>query len=158
MIKEINSELTTRNSNNMSVGSKLEITKFDMVDKPVYNFVINGLKGYNDKFSIRNQLDFSIVAECDNITIAAVIGESKYDWLIIQYIFVNEIFRNNGIGSKLINAAIDLAKMRKCKGIHLDTFEFQARDFYIKQGFHVFGEIEDHPSGYKRFFLKIHFN
>ncbi len=30
---------------------------------------------------------------------------------------------------------------------HLDTFDFQARGFYEKNGFHVFGTIENYRSG-----------
>ena len=135
--------------------SDLKIISHDKIQDSVKDFVINGLRSYNDGFSIRNQHDFSITAEYNNEIVAAAVGESKYNWLIIQYFYVNERFRNIKVGSMLIKAVVDLAKNRKCTGIHLDTFEFQARDFYIKQGFVVFGEINDHPSGYKRYFMKM---
>jgi hypothetical protein len=37
--------------------------------------------------------------------------------------------------------------------IGLDTFEFQARGFYEKLGFELFGTLDDHPVGHCRFFL-----
>ena len=40
-----------------------------------------------------------------------------------------------------------------CDHIHLDTFDFQARDFYEKNGFQIFGAIEDYPVGHKRYYL-----
>lgn len=38
-------------------------------------------------------------------------------------------------------------------GVFLDTFSFQARPFYKRQGYRVFGSIEDHPPGHARQFL-----
>jgi hypothetical protein len=37
--------------------------------------------------------------------------------------------------------------------IHLDTFDFQARGFYEKYVFQVFGTIEDYPIWHKRYYL-----
>ena len=46
------------------------------------------------------------------------------------------------------------AKERGCIGVHLDTFSFQALPFYQKLGYEVFGEIEDHPIGHTRHYVK----
>jgi hypothetical protein len=40
-----------------------------------------------------------------------------------------------------------------CRLIFLDSFSFQAPEFYKKNGFEVFGKIEDHPKGYDQYFL-----
>ncbi|MEA3146360.1 MAG: hypothetical protein QOI53_1859, partial [Verrucomicrobiota bacterium] len=32
-------------------------------------------------------------------------------------------------------------------------FDFQARGFYEKNGFHVFGTIENYPIGHERYYL-----
>ena len=45
------------------------------------------------------------------------------------------------------------ASPRGLAGLWLDTFAFQAKDFYEKLGFSVFGEIDDHPRGSRRHFL-----
>jgi hypothetical protein len=36
----------------------------------------------------------------------------------------------------------------------LDTFSFQAPDFYKQHGYQVFGELQDFPSGHQRYYLK----
>ena len=46
------------------------------------------------------------------------------------------------------------ARERNLAGMWLDTFAFQARPFYEKLGFSVFGTIEDHPRGSRRFFMQ----
>jgi hypothetical protein len=48
-----------------------------------------------------------------------------------------------------VGGAEELAIQNGCDHIHLDTFDFQARGFYKKNGFHVFGVIEDYPIGPK---------
>jgi hypothetical protein len=37
---------------------------------------------------------------------------------------------------------------------YLDTFSFQAPDFYKKLGYEVFGELQDFPHGHQRYFMK----
>jgi hypothetical protein len=46
------------------------------------------------------------------------------------------------------------AEERGCERAHLDTFSYQARPFYEKLGYRVFGELEDYPPGHTRFFLR----
>ena len=40
------------------------------------------------------------------------------------------------------------------KLIHLDTFDFQAKEFYKKQGYVVFGKLDDCPENHCRYFMK----
>ncbi|GGC91032.1 hypothetical protein GCM10007418_08390 [Halopseudomonas salina] len=39
-------------------------------------------------------------------------------------------------------------------GIWLDTFDFQAPEFYPKHGFTRFGQIDDFPPGHQRYFFQ----
>ncbi|MHB2211510.1 GNAT family N-acetyltransferase [Methylobacterium sp. CM6257] len=78
----------------------------------------------------------------------------SYDWLIIELVAVPEQYRKGGYGSKLMVRAEEIARNNGCAGIWLDTFELQARGFYEKLGFELFGEPPNHPRGQKRFFLR----
>jgi ribosomal protein S18 acetylase RimI-like enzyme len=42
---------------------------------------------------------------------------------------------------------------RGCRGAWLDTYSFQARGFYERLGYAVFGILNDYPPGQKRIFL-----
>ena len=53
--------------------------------------------------------------------------------------------------------AEEIARQRDCIGMWLDTYSFQARGFYEKLGFTVFGQVDDHPPGEQRFFLQKRF-
>ena len=74
--------------------------------------------------------------------------------LYINVLWVKENYRHNGLGSKLLKKVEDEVKQQGCALIHLDTFDFQAPDFYLKHGYEIFGELENCPPGHKRFFLK----
>ena len=43
---------------------------------------------------------------------------------------------------------------RGCKGAYLDTFSYQARPFYEKLGYEVFGTLDDYPTGHQRFYMR----
>jgi len=84
-------------------------------------------------------------------------GKCAYDWLFVELLAVPEEYRGGGYGKKLMHEAESIALANGCIGLWLDTYEFQARGFYEKLGFKVFGELEDHPVGQKRFFLQKRF-
>lgn len=68
----------------------------------------------------------------------------------IDILWVDDNYRSIGVGSQLMQKAQETAKEKGCSLIHLDTFDFQAKDFYLKHGFEVFGVLENCPPGHKR--------
>jgi len=72
-----------------------------------------------------------------------LIGEICWNWLEIHYLVVDQQYRKLGYGRQLIVEAERIAKEKKCEFIKLDTLSFQALDFYKKEGFQVFGTIEN---------------
>lgn len=84
------------------------------------------------------------------------INADLYYWniLYIDSIWLLESIRNKGFGMQLLKKVEEKAKENNCTLIHLDTFDFQAKDFYLKHGYEVFGVLDDCPSGHKRFYLK----
>jgi GNAT superfamily N-acetyltransferase len=127
---------------------------YNKISEFAKDLVWNGLKIHNDQFAVRNQMDFTVCAIEDETIIGVGMGESKYDWLILRYLWVEEKRQKNGIGTNILKEIEKLASERNLLGIHLDTFEFQAKEFYVKNGFSIFGEINNHPIGYKRYFMK----
>lgn len=81
-------------------------------------------------------------------------GEFFYSWLYIELLAIPEQARGHGIGSRLIRMAEDLAREKRCVGIWLDTFDFQAPEFYKKLGYSQFGQLDDFPPGHKRFYFQ----
>jgi GNAT superfamily N-acetyltransferase len=87
-------------------------------------------------------------------TVGGLWGRFGFDWLFVELLFVPESLRGNDIGSRLMREAEAAAAKRGCVGVRLDTFGFQARGFYEKLGYEVFGVLDDHPRGSQRFFLR----
>ncbi|MEW8995761.1 GNAT family N-acetyltransferase [Clostridium sp.] len=79
-----------------------------------------------------------------------------YCWntLYIDMLWVSENHRKSGHGSKLLNEIERIAREEKCTLIHLETMDFQAKDFYIKNGYEIFGELENVPNGHKRYYMR----
>jgi len=66
---------------------------------------------------------------------------------------VPEARRGEGLGAKLLAAAEDVARERGCGHAWLDSYGFQAPQFYLKQGYEIFGTLPDYPRGVERVFL-----
>ncbi len=79
-----------------------------------------------------------------------------YCWNVIyvDILWIDEVYRKQGLGSKLLKEIERIAVEEDCTLIHLDTFDFQAKDFYIKHGYEVFGVLEDCPKEHCRYYLK----
>ncbi|WP_394902995.1 GNAT family N-acetyltransferase [Clostridium butyricum] len=84
------------------------------------------------------------------------INSKMYCWncLYIDVLWVKEEYRKEGLGSKILNEIEKVAKDKGCYLIHLDTFDFQAKDFYIKHGYDLFGILDECPQRHKRYFMK----
>ncbi len=80
-------------------------------------------------------------------------GRIGYNWLFIELLAVPEAARGQGLGRHLMEQAETIARQACCTGIWLDTYEFQARGFYEKLGYTLFGTLDDYPPGQRRFFL-----
>ncbi|MCB8874142.1 GNAT family N-acetyltransferase [Acidisoma silvae] len=81
-------------------------------------------------------------------------GRFYYDWLFIELIYIPDDLRGQDLGTALLAMAEARARAWGAVGVWLDTFSFQARGFYEKHGFAVFGDIADYPAGHARFFLQ----
>jgi ribosomal protein S18 acetylase RimI-like enzyme len=59
-----------------------------------------------------------------------------------------------GAGRRLMMEAEAEALRRGCCAAELDTFSFQARGFYERLGYSVFGALEDYAPGQSRFYMR----
>ena len=90
--------------------------------------------------------------ESDDI-VGGLYGSTAFSHLWIDLLFVPESVRGLGIGRKLMTQAEAEAMRRGCRAATLDTFSFQARGFYERLGYSVFGILNDCPPGHSRFYL-----
>ena len=85
---------------------------------------------------------------------AALSGYTAWNWLYVQWLFIDEDLRGQGVAQQLLAAAEGRARERGCVGAHIDTFSDHGLHAYEKAGYEVFGVLEDFPIGRQRTFLK----
>lgn len=137
--------------NNYLIRESNNIEEDFIIDKIVeYNLSIVPSKQETDFLWINR------IVEDKNGNIIAGILSKMYCWncLYIDVLWVKEEHRKDGLGSRLLKEIESVAIEKGCYLIHLDTFDFQAKDFYIKHGYEVFGVLDECPEGHKRYFLK----
>lgn len=72
----------------------------------------------------------------------------------VSVLWVDADYRKQGLGSMILKEVEQEAKAKGCTIIHLDTFDWQAKEFYEKNGYSVFGTLEDCPKGHCRYYMK----
>jgi GNAT superfamily N-acetyltransferase len=120
----------------------------------------NGLRAYNQQQtgSIRREEIALLLHDADDEAVGGLTATAVLDWLFIEWLHVPAELRGKGHGRDLIERAETFARERGLLGVWLDTFSFQARPFYEKLGYRVFGTLEDHPVGGARYFLSKRFD
>src|SRR6516162_5303326 len=91
-----------------------------------------------------------LVIERDGELIGGLSGYSLYGWLCVEVLWVAEPERRQGLGRALMSEVEALALKRRCAGIYLDTFDFQAPGFYEKLGYRKYGQLSNWPGGHQR--------
>lgn len=86
--------------------------------------------------------------------VGGLVGSTYWGWLHVNWLWLEESLRGQGYGSRILATAEEQARARGVTNAYLDTFGFQAPEFYRKQGYEVFGTLEDFPAGYTRYFLR----
>ena len=86
---------------------------------------------------------------------AGLVAETFGNWLEIEYLFVKEELRGQGIGSQLLQQAESEAKKRNCRFAFVNTYQFQAPAFYQKQGYMEVITLKDYPyTGQRHYYQK----
>ena len=85
---------------------------------------------------------------------AGLVAETFGNWLDIEYLFVKEDLRGQGIGSKLLQQAESEAKNRNCRYVFVNTYQFQAPAFYQKYGYKEVFTLKDYPYTGQRYYYQ----
>lgn len=124
------------------------------------DYIIDKLVEYNlsqvpaEQEILFDTLDKKITDDKGKIIAGCVARIYCWNVAYIDTLWVNEKYRGTGLGTKLLAEVEKTAKDKGSYLIHIDTFDFQAKEFYEKQGYEVFGTLEDCPKGHCRYYLK----
>ena len=131
---------------------------FRITDKPSeqeINEIYKGLLKYNlGRIENKDVRELGIFQEDETgIIISGLVGQTHGNWLEVKYLWVDEAYRGQDIGTKLIETAEKTAKERGCRFSFLNTFGFQARGFYLKQGYKEVFTLSEYPLTGTRHYL-----
>ena len=134
--------------------------KYELTDSPppeAFQKMLASLVEFNE----------AVVGNATARTLAVLLKDPKTDDLIgglwawslwgslyIAMVFVPEPLRGTGIGTSLLRQAEQEAMRRGCREMWLDTYAFQARSFYEKLGFTIFGRLDGPAPIFPRFYLR----
>jgi GNAT superfamily N-acetyltransferase len=85
---------------------------------------------------------------------AGVSGYTAWGWLYVQWLWVAETARGQGLAGRMLTLAEDEARSRGCHASYIDTFNPVALRIYQRAGYAPFGKLEDFPKGRTRTFLQ----
>lgn len=134
----------------------LHITELAEPSEADYQAILGPLHLYNVNHAGDPNIQSVALSLTDNAgkIVGGLWGQISYDWLNVELLSVAEEHRGIGFGKALMIRANEIAQANDCVGVWLDTFQFQALEFYKKLGFEIFGNLDDHPIGQKRIFLR----
>ena len=115
-----------------------------------------GLRAYNERFATHGHQPLNIYLRDEAGAICGgLLGDTYFGWLSINILWIDDRYRGQGYGERLMDMAEGEARQRGCVHVNLDTFSFQARPFYEKRGYRVYGVLDDFPVGVgsQRFYL-----
>lgn len=125
-------------------------------------YIDSKLETYNKCIKPLTQEDefvvFKHIAEVNNKIVGGIFGYSSYYKIgYIETLWVDEQFRRSGIGSNLLKLIEHDLKNFGCNNVHLETFDFQGPEFYIKKGYEEFGKLYYSNVDLYEYFLKKEF-
>lgn len=121
----------------------------DIVPDTAREAILSALKAHNNVLlgpTDRRDLFVPLVDD-DGEVDGGLVGYTGRGWLFVEMLFVPERLRRQGMAGRLLQTAEDEAKARGCKGAYIDTINPAARRAYRRQGYEVFGTLEDFTAG-----------
>jgi GNAT superfamily N-acetyltransferase len=135
---------------------EFDLAVTDVPDYAVRNAISSGIAKHNRAFVDEpNSRPLTIAAKRSNGDVCGGLwGKTAWGWLNVELLYVSENVRGLGLGKALILTAETEALVRNCWSAWVDTYSFQARAFYERHGYSLFGTLENYPVGHFRFFLQ----
>lgn len=115
-----------------------------------------GLRRFNSEIIGAHEFQSLWLAarDSDGAMIGGAVGYVGLGWLHLEALWIEPAARGLGLGAALLRQAEQRARDLGAEHAHLDTFDWQAEGFYLKQGYREFGRLHDFPRGRQRLFLQ----
>ena len=85
--------------------------------------------------------------------VAGIVAASTMDTLEVEFLFVEESCRGQGLGRLLLEQAENLARQDGCKRVLLNTYSFQAPGFYRRMGYELLAQQNPCFGAYSQYYF-----
>jgi len=93
-----------------------------------------------------------VVAQ-DGAILGGAYGTVRWRWFDLDVVWLSDAVRGGGTGRMLMEQVEAAARAAEASAIRLSTLDFQARGFYQKCGYRVYGELPNYPETHTEFLL-----
>lgn len=129
---------------------ELTADELKKLDKKLSHYDAQHTKG-----TLYEMFSIGYVDEKDVVIGGLFATSTAYDIVYVSTLFVEEAFRGQGIGKKLMLELELQARDKGAKMIRLDTFDWQGKEFYQKLGYEEVGCYMSEEFNFsEHFFLK----
>ncbi|MEF1254615.1 MULTISPECIES: GNAT family N-acetyltransferase [unclassified Vibrio] len=125
--------------------------------KNIKDVIYSGLKSFNMRHLPDEDIQtLACYVEDDQGHFAGgLTGEIYTNTIFVEFLWVDDQHRDSGIGSMLMVRVESEAKAFGVTDMYLDTYSFQAPNFYTKLGFKEMGRYKGFPTvGVDKIFLQ----
>jgi GNAT superfamily N-acetyltransferase len=137
-------------------GPPLSLALEESPSPDVIRFLVGQLLAFNERHhpGAQGELLGASLRDAAGELVGGALGSLQWGWLQVSHLWVPVARRGEGLGRRLLARLEAGAVARGCHSAWVDTFGFQARGFYERQGYVLFGELPDFPRGGSLYFLK----
>lgn len=112
-------------------------------DNDARSFLEDKLDRFNSKFMGLNTHEYCIYYKDGAEKIVAGLYAGAYGSVFyIHHLWVDEAQRGRRLGHFLLDSAESHARQLECASVSVDTFSFQAPNFYLKHDFQIIGVLD----------------
>jgi GNAT superfamily N-acetyltransferase len=136
----------------------IEVTTTSALQDP--DFISQGIQSFNRRTvpgipEVSEDLNFAVFARSADGSVAGGI-RAKAFWgcLCIELLWIDAHARGHGLGARRVKSAEAFALEHGFRRSRVETTSFQARPFYEKPGYEIYGVLDDFPEGHVSCYLK----
>jgi ribosomal protein S18 acetylase RimI-like enzyme len=141
------------------VSTGYEVTLAEQPPEGARDAIMDVLLRYNEEHvgnAGRDRAQFAALVRepGTGAVLGGIMARAWREMLTVELVALPPELRGAGLGSRLMRMVEEEGRRRGCNGAWLQTSDWQARGFYEKLGYTIFGRLEDYPAGHTRFFMK----
>ena len=116
--------------------------------------LIEGVNSYGRTISLSDATSIACFVRLEGQVIAGVSGRMEFSRLFINYLWVKDEYRKQGIASRLLENIEVAAKDQNCSDVFIETLLDEVAEIYNRLGYQKLVKIPNYVGTFSRWILK----